>query len=355
MLVFLHPLSLLGIDLFELPSPLDSSRGSIPSVVEEPSLLPTPVDGDIPSNIGVDANETDTSTDSNAEDVEVEEEEKDGGSVEEEDGDQEKEEEYKNGGEEEEDSVGDDEEEASTDSLRLASNAEDGEVEEEEKDGGSIEEEDGDQDEEEEYENGGEEEEDSKEDEEGEEENGTRSRKRRRSSSSSNNSRRNNHRYSAERQTLSRDESGDDDDDEEEEEEGNATASDVSLGDESLEVVAVPHSTSKRGSRASRKRQRQARPRRWKLAHKVGNKYNIFLTLTELCSYVKYIIITIRMSTMVIDRKNGYKFGFWTNLVNGTVYRCNNRKCKATIVVNGKIFILRNEFPFSELLMLRSR
>ena len=99
----------------------------------------------------------------------------------------------------------------------------------------------------------------------------------------------------------------------------------------------------------------EARPRRWKLAHKVVNKYNIFLTLTELYSYVKYIIITIRMSTMVIDRKNGYKFGFWTNLVNGTVYRCNNRKCKATIVVNGIIFILRIEYPFSELLMLRSR
>ena len=41
----------------------------IPSVVEESSLLPTLVDGDIPSSIGVDvaivdANETDTSTDS---------------------------------------------------------------------------------------------------------------------------------------------------------------------------------------------------------------------------------------------------------------------------------------------------
>ena len=59
----------------------------------------------------------------------------------------------------------------------------------------------------------------------------------------------------------SRDES-EDDDEEKEEEEGNVTGSDVSLGDESLQVVAVPHSTSKRGSRASRKWQLQARPRR---------------------------------------------------------------------------------------------
>ena len=46
------------------------------------------------------------------------------------------------------------------------------------------------------------------------------------------------------------------------------------------------------------------------------------------------------MSTMVIDRKDGYKFGFWTDLVDGTVYRSNNRKCKATTVVKGRILIL---------------
>ena len=194
----------------------------IPSVVEESSLLPTLVDGDIPSSImgadqaAVDTSETDTLTDFlllalNADDGCVDNEDDEGEEVE------------KNGRS----------------------------VEEKGDDGG---EEEGDDDgcEEDEYDDGGEEEEDSNGGE--EEENATRSRKRRRSSSSSNNSRLSSHRYSAERQTLSRDESEVDADEEEEE---NATASDVSLGDESIEVVAVSNSTSKRGIRATRKRQRQ--------------------------------------------------------------------------------------------------
>ena len=36
-----------------------------------------------------------------------------------------------------------------------------------------------------------------------------------------------------------------------------------------------------------------------------------------------------------LEFQNGCKFEFWTDLVNGTVYRCNKRKCKATTVVKG--------------------
>ena len=41
-----------------------------------------------------------------------------------------------------------------------------------------------------------------------------------------------------------------------------------------------------------------------------------------------------------LEFQNGCKFEFWTDLVNGTVYRCNKRKCKATTVVKGIIIII---------------
>jgi hypothetical protein len=214
----------LGIVLFGLPSPLDvldagearvstveselSSRGSIPVVVEENSLLPTPDDGPRSTTFN-------------------------------------------------------DEDESESDSLRCAIEAEDVEEEEEEilnqtrhSDEWRCSEED----------------EDDQEQEEEEEEQVERCRRRRKSSKSSSissdSSRRSSNRQSAERQALSRDESGQEESDKSDDDK---TKSDLSLGNESLEAVIVTPKRRRGGKQTSKKR-RQARPKRWKLAYKAGNR-----------------------------------------------------------------------------------
>lgn len=51
-----------------------------------------------------------------------------------------------------------------------------------------------------------------------------------------------------------------------------------------------------------------------------------------------------RLSSILVDRKHGYKFGVWKVLKDGgTIYRCNNRNkknsCKCTILHKGIIYL----------------
>ncbi|EFX69590.1 hypothetical protein DAPPUDRAFT_113544 [Daphnia pulex] len=95
------------------------------------------------------------------------------------------------------------------------------------------------------------------------------------------------------------------------------TKEDLFLGSETLDVVSVSP-RHERGGKQARKRRHRARPRRWKIAYKSGKK----------------------LSTLLIDRKDGRKFGIWKILKDDSIlYRCNYRQktisCKCTIVVAG--------------------
>ncbi|EFX65308.1 hypothetical protein DAPPUDRAFT_333307 [Daphnia pulex] len=97
--------------------------------------------------------------------------------------------------------------------------------------------------------------------------------------------RRREHQQSTERQSLSRSPENYENEEDEAEE---ATKSDISLGDE---------------------------PKRWKMVYNAGKK----------------------LSSILVDRKNGYKFRVWKVLSNGILYRCTyrpkNNPCKCSVLV----------------------
>ena len=115
--------------------------------------------------------------------------------------------------------------------------------------------------------------------------------------------------------------------------------SDLEIGEE--ELISNPRSP---GCTTQKKRNR-CRPKRWVIAYKAGNSYVSYQSSPPGISTIHSFF---RGQTMLVDKKEGQKFGRWKSPTKGKnkgsrLWRCNNRpedpdrQCKKFVVQDGNI------------------